>query len=124
MRPGRADAFILVWLAAQLALPLHYYALREDPRDERFAWRMFSSLTERPCDSGFRVGGRDVDPRRHFADAWVAMASLGRRQVALRMARALCDEFPGEPVSVRLECPNATGTTRSVALDEADACRR
>ena len=114
--PRRADAFIGVWLAAQLALPLHYYALREDPRDERFAWRMFSSLVEQPCQVELRVGGRGVDLRRHFADAWIAMVSLGRRQVARRMARALCDEFPGEPVALRLECPEGP------PLEESDPC--
>lgn len=119
MRPGAADAFIAVWLAAQLALPLHYYALREDPRDERFAWRMFSSLSEQPCRARFEVGGREVDPARFFADAWVRMAGLGRRHVARRMAGALCERFPGEPVAVRVECPEAD---RAV-VDETDACR-
>src|SRR5262249_10606342 len=36
----RAGWFIAVFLVLQLALPLHYYVLRRDPHDERFAWRM------------------------------------------------------------------------------------
>ena len=122
MRLARADAFIGVWLAAQLALPLHYYALREDPRDERFAWRMFSSLSERPCRARFEVGSREVDPSAFFADAWVRMAGMGRQHVTRRMAGALCERFPGEAVSVRVECPDAEGAPLA-AVDEADACQ-
>lgn len=36
--------FTAVWIAIQLALPLHYYVVRayDDYLDEAFAWRMFS----------------------------------------------------------------------------------
>ena len=34
---------IIAFVTVQVLAPLHYYFLRDDRHDERFAWRMFSS---------------------------------------------------------------------------------
>jgi hypothetical protein len=47
-RTGRGR-FIIAFLAVQLLLPLHYYLVRHDPHDERFAWRMFSPMRMADC---------------------------------------------------------------------------
>jgi hypothetical protein len=64
-RGGRAAraAIIAIFLASQIALPIRYY-LGNQPDDERFAWRMFSSLAMRNCvltveESTFLAGVAD-----------------------------------------------------------------
>ncbi len=52
-----ASAFIICWLALQLALPLTYYLGAGDPYDERFAWRMFSPTRMTKCRVALFVGG-------------------------------------------------------------------
>ena len=52
--------FIAVFVAVQLALPLHYYLLRDDHHDERFAWRMFSSTRMLTCTVELRVDDQPV----------------------------------------------------------------
>ena len=43
-------AFILGFLALQLIAPASYYLWRDNPMDERFAWRMFSPIRLIKCD--------------------------------------------------------------------------
>src|SRR6185503_682992 len=89
--------FIAVYLTWQAVLPLRYY-LREDKRDERFAWRIFSALIIAPyrCDvrvQEFPVGqqiGREVDLSRTLHDAWTAALRLGHDVVVDRFLHARC----------------------------------
>ncbi|HVK78838.1 MAG TPA: hypothetical protein VM734_36310, partial [Kofleriaceae bacterium] len=97
-------AFIAAWLAIQLALPLHYYLLRRDDHDERFAWRMFSPMRMMKCSVEMTVGGRPVALEREFHDAWLRIAERGRRSVVAAMGARLCRKYPAQPVVARLTC--------------------
>jgi len=44
----RINAFIVISLALQVLIPISYH-LRAAPADERFAWRMYSSVRLRTC---------------------------------------------------------------------------
>lgn len=99
--------FIHVFLAIQIALPLHYYTARRDRNDERFAWRMFSPVRMLRCQPVFRVG-ESQEPLRSpgsvFHEAWLELAKRGRLAVVTAMARELCARHPGQPVRAELAC--------------------
>jgi len=104
-------------LCALLAIPLHYYTLNDDKRDERFSWRMFSPVRSERCGTQFFVDDLKVRASQHFHNAWVGIAQRGRKQVILKMAQTLCHKFPGKSVGVRIQCeqtPNSTVRNRAL----------
>ena len=113
-RPAWPHAFIAGFVALQLLLPLHYYLLRRDEHDERFAWRMFSSTRSLACDVELRVDDRPIELGREFHDAWIAIAQRGRRAVVEAMAARLCKQHPGSTVTAFLTCKPVRGEPYSV----------
>jgi hypothetical protein len=108
------NGFIVAFLAIQLVLPLHYYFIRRDEHDERFAWRMFSSTRMVKCDVEVKVGEELVELNREFHDAWVALAERGRRNVIEAMGARLCRKHPGQVVTARLTCRPLKGAEYSM----------
>jgi len=94
--------FILVFLAIQLLLPLHYYALRRDRHDERFAWRMFSPMRMSHCSAKFAADGQPLELGKQFHEAWIETAERGRFVVIEAMAAKLCERH--SRVDVSLDC--------------------
>lgn len=84
------NGFIVAFVAVQLILPLHYYMVRIDSHDERFAWRMFSPTRMVTCDVAFTVDGQPVATSREFHQAWSEIAVRGRRVVIEEMGAHLC----------------------------------
>ncbi|MBP8811733.1 MAG: hypothetical protein KBG48_30950 [Kofleriaceae bacterium] len=109
--PSRRFALVFVvgFIALQLVLPLHYYLVRRDRHDERFAWRMFSSTRMLRCAVEFRIDDRPVELAATFHDAWIALASRGRRVVIEAMGAKLCRAHPGSAVIARLRCTPVRG---------------
>ncbi|MEZ4360519.1 MAG: hypothetical protein R3B48_10075 [Kofleriaceae bacterium] len=105
---GRA---IAAYLAAQLLLPLGYYA-RRDRHDERFSWRMFSTMRMATCEPEFRRDGRPVALTSEFHVAWIELAKRGRRAVVVAMGQHLCAAHPGQAVVVNLRCRYLDGSSR------------
>ncbi|MBA3391604.1 MAG: hypothetical protein H0T89_03115 [Deltaproteobacteria bacterium] len=103
---------ILVIVATQLLLPLHYYTVRRDPHDERFAWRMFSPMRMTRCTSQFTVNDAPVPLGGAFHEAWIEIASRGRFMVIEEMAAKLCNDRPGSSVRVKLTCTYVDGDQR------------
>ncbi len=96
--------FILAFLAIQLLLPLHYYLLRHDPHDERFAWRMFSPMRMTKCSVSFAVDKQPVPLMATFHEAWIEVAKRGRYVVLEEMAHKLCVDNPGKSVDLSVDC--------------------
>ena len=96
--------FILGFLAIQLLLPLHYYVLRHDPHDERFAWRMFSPMRMTQCSPQFSVDNQPVMLGNKFHEAWIEVAKRGRYVVLEEMAQKLCSDNPGKSVGLSVDC--------------------
>ena len=96
--------FILAFVALQLLLPLHYYVLRHDPHDERFAWRMFSPMRMTRCSARFTVDGQPVQLGARFHEAWIEIAQRGRHVVLEGMAQKLCSEHPRAKVGLAVDC--------------------
>jgi hypothetical protein len=95
---------IVLIVASQLLLPLHYYLARRDPHDERFAWRMFSPMRMTKCTPRFSIDNVPVDLRTQFHEAWIEVAKRGRFTVIEQMAARLCEKNPGTAVHVVVEC--------------------
>ena len=95
---------ILIILATQLVLPLHYYTVRRDPHDERFAWRMFSPMRMAKCTPKFSVDGKPIVLGAEFHEAWVEIAKRGRFVVIEEMGARLCENNPGAAVHGVIEC--------------------
>lgn len=96
--------FILLFVTAQLLLPLTYYVARRDPHDERFAWRMFSPMRMARCFTTFRMDGVRQNLGAEFHEAWLELANRGRFVVIEAMGKRMCAEHPGKAIEVSLEC--------------------
>jgi hypothetical protein len=85
---------IAAYLTWQVVLPLHYY-LRENRRDERFAWRIFSASMIPPYRCDVRVqelpSGSDVDLTRTLHDAWTTALRHGQDVVVERLLHTRCE---------------------------------
>lgn len=108
------SAFIVVWLALQIGLPLRYY-MGDDVFDERFAWRMFSPVRLVPCQVRFidtTGGGQElVRPETELHEVWTALLTRARRSVIEGYAERWCDVREargGPPPSLRVDitCSN------------------
>lgn len=119
-RRGWRGRFILAFVAIQLAAPLHYYTVRSDPHDERFAWRMFSPTRMLTCDPRFTVDDEPVALTRAFHEAWIEIARRGRLVVLEAMGAELCRRHPGSEVRLDLRCRAVDGTPSSYG--GADLC--
>lgn len=96
--------FILVFVLAQLLIPLHYYVAHRDPHDERFAWRMFSPMRMAKCTPHVTRDGKPVVLASEFHEAWVEIAERGRFSVIEAMAARLCAAHPGSSVTISVDC--------------------
>lgn len=120
------NGFIVAFVALQLILPLHYYFVRLDSHDERWAWRMFSPTRMVTCEVAMTVDGQPVAMTREFHQAWTEVAQRGRRIVVEKMGARLCQKNKGKAVVARLTCkaivsrhsvgPVPTGMSRSAWL--------
>ena len=78
-------------------MPLRHY-LRENRRDERFAWRIFSVLAIAPYRCDVRVRefphggkpGRELNLEHTLHDAWIRLLKMGQDAVVQRFLRARC----------------------------------
>ena len=104
---------ILVVVASQLLLPLHYYTARRDLHDERFAWRMFSPMRMTECSVRATLDGAPLRLEREFHEAWIELARRGRFVVVEEMGARLCEKHPGKPVVFDLDCKYVDQPSRS-----------
>lgn len=113
-------AFILVWLALQVGLPLRYY-LGSDRFDERFAWRMFSPVRMVTCQTRFfdtSGGGRvPVKLGADLHEVWAALIARARPSVIEAAGRRYCaaERSAGRTPSLHAEAvctnPDTLGLT-------------
>jgi hypothetical protein len=126
------SAFIVFWIAVQIALPLAYY-LGDDVFDERFAWRMFSPVRVVPCQTRFidaTAGGQStVRATADVHEVWGALLTRARRDVMEAYARRWCAERRAAGVTkpvlhVDVVCSDPSTSNRPLcrgALMDADA---
>jgi hypothetical protein len=112
-RRARVRAFIVVAVLAQLLIPLTYY-LRDDPYDERFAWRMFSGVRLQECELGVfetrGAGEQAVNPYQVVPAGWVEGLKRNRRRVVERYLTLRCEREGTTLVRVENRCVEVDGT--------------
>ncbi len=116
------NLFIVLVLVVQGLLPVAYYA-GADPYDERFAWRMFSDTRLVKCTTDFRVRGQPSLIEREIHEAWNTLLSRARPGVVDGVARRLCADSHGGPVTLDMTCHLTDGTTTEPYDGKTDLCR-
>ncbi len=112
-----------LFVAFQLVVPLTYY-LRDDPYDERFAWRMFSAVRLHRCQTS-ALERRDEDEipialAQELHRAWVNHLSRNRRDVVRAFLRKRCESHGVTSVVVRNDCVAPDGTALEPQIYERD----
>jgi len=130
---------LLAFFGAQLWLPLSYY-LGDYPWDERFSWRMFSTVrglecevraqrtaapgeASAPCPGGAgRCAPLRLSGELHMV--WVNLLKRGRREVLHELARTQCLTPDGtrrdRALYVSLSCPAPTAPHAPVLVQRGD----
>ncbi len=107
-----------VFLALQVAIPLSYY-LRDDRYDERFAWRMFSSVRLERCrtdvherlDMDARFPERRVALNETLHRAWINTIERNRRPVIEAFLKHRCERPEVAAVTLTNTCVAAPGAS-------------
>jgi hypothetical protein len=111
-----ANVFIGLFLAFQVIMPLSYY-LGDRDYDERFSWRMFSTLRLRDCDihvtetlreAGSRVA-REVAVSADVQVAWVRLLERMRTRVVDNYLHRRCEREQVEHVDYVRSCRDTDG---------------
>jgi hypothetical protein len=113
-----ANSFILAFLAFQVAMPLRYY-LGDRGYDERFSWRMFSTLRLQQCSMQVAEAGenqpfRDVAVKRDLQVAWVNLLERVRMPVVEKYLARRCERPSTAKVSYTRRCTNTDGSALPV----------
>jgi hypothetical protein len=118
-----ALAFIGLFLLFQIAMPLTYYLGGRGP-DERFSWRMFSSVRMQKCsvrvDETAAGEERAVDLDREVQVAWVGMLERYRPAVVEKLLQRRCERAQASEVRFVRRCVETDGSKApvlTVALD-------
>ncbi len=118
-RPRRRsleNAFIACFLLFMLAMPLRYY-LGGRGFDERFSWRMFSTIRMLDCKVKVQdvLGGagrtREVPLVKEVQVAWIGMLERARGLVVQKLLERRCDEAGVTLARYHLECTSPDGST-------------
>lgn len=108
-----ANVFIALFLLYQVLMPLSYY-LGDGGYDERFSWRMFSTLRLHRCNVGVQeeAGGdvRQVALGQALQVAWVNMLKRHRIDVVEKFLHARCAEEGVSEVRYVRRCTDTDGT--------------
>ena len=108
-----ALAFIALFLLFQIAMPLRYY-LGERGSDERFSWRMFSSVRMQKCrvrlDETVDGERRSVDLDREVQVAWIGMLERYRPTVVEKVLRRRCERGGATRVDFERRCVDTDGS--------------
>lgn len=122
MRPR--DAFIVAWVAAQMALPMSYYLRSErvERYDERFSWRMFSDIRMVKCKAEFAANGEPVQLSREFHVAWDSLVQRGRPQVMAAVTERLCSTRPGKRITLKMRCREPDASEVDLSTGDDDLC--
>ena len=123
-----ANLFILAFLAYQVGMPLRYY-LGERGYDERFSWRMFSTLRLQQCEmqvSEAAAGSsqlEEVPVRSDVQVAWVSLLERVRKPVVEKYLQRRCERQRVARVVYTRSCTNTDGSAlppQTLRMDCAD----
>jgi hypothetical protein len=114
VRARLSVAWLWLLVALQVAIPASYYLVRDDRDDERFAWRMFSSVRLTRCrvrafDGKTPQERAHVDLATYLHASWQRSLERGRKHVIERFLSARCGQ-PGVVYSqLERSCTSPSG---------------
>jgi hypothetical protein len=114
-QPSRttSNAFIALFLLFQLAMPLRYY-LGGRGDDERFSWRMFSTVRMHKCEIAvheLQAGElRKVDLTQAVQIAWIALLERNRTEAVHALLRRRCGRHEVSEVHFDRQCTSTDGS--------------
>jgi hypothetical protein len=125
-----SNAFIAAFLMFQIGMPLRYY-LGDRGYDERFSWRMFSTVRMQQCEmqiSERATGGapafRDVQVKRDVQAAWVALLERVRMPVVAKYLERRCERQHAAEVRYTRRCTDTNGSALPVQTLSMDCATR
>jgi hypothetical protein len=125
-----SNVFIAAFLAFQIGMPLRYY-LGDRGYDERFSWRMFSTVRLQECDmqiserrTGDEKAFRDVAVRRDVQVAWVNLLERVRLPVVKKYLERRCERQQASEVRYTRRCTNTDGSALPVQTLRMDCSTR
>jgi hypothetical protein len=108
-----ANAVIVAFLAYQVAMPLRYY-LGGGGADERFSWRMFSTLRMQRCRVKVveTVDGKEhrLEVLKEVQIAWRGMLERYRRPVVDKLLERRCEKAEASKVVFTRACTDTDGS--------------
>jgi hypothetical protein len=118
-----SNVLIALVLAFHLFMPLRYY-LGGGGYDERFSWRMFSTLRMQTCkvkvEETIADETRAVDLNKAFQVAWIGMLERYRRAVVDKLLARRCAQQDARSVRYEHRCVDTDGSalpTTTVTMD-------
>ena len=107
-----ANLFIVGFLAYHVAMPLTYY-LGDRGYDERFSWRMFSTLRLQQCSMKVTEAAgsatREVAVKRDVQAAWANLLERARLPVVEKYLHRRCEQQNITHVTYTRHCRNTDG---------------
>jgi hypothetical protein len=117
------NAFIVAFLLFQIGMPLRYY-FGNRGYDERFSWRMFSTLRMQQCEmqiseatergSNGEPAFRDVQVKRDVQAAWVNLLERVRMPVVEKYLKRRCEQQGAVSVRYTRRCQDTDGSALPV----------
>jgi len=109
-----ANALIAAFLLFQIAMPLRYY-LGGRGYDERFSWRMFSSVRMQRCtvqvhETASDGGERKLNLEQELQVAWIGMLERYRAGVVEELLRKRCASGGAREVRYARSCKDPGGS--------------
>jgi hypothetical protein len=108
-----ANALIVAFLLFQVATPLRYYLGGRGP-DERFSWRMFSTVRMQRCRVKVieTVGGEEqqLNLQKELQVAWSNMLERYRRPVVDKLLARRCAKVEASSVVFTRSCTDTDGS--------------
>jgi hypothetical protein len=98
----------------QVAIPASYYLVRDDRDDERFAWRMFSSVRLTRCqvlafDGKTPQERAEVDLPKTLHASWQRSLERGRKSVIERYLATRCERPDVRYSQLERSCTSPSG---------------
>ncbi|MDB4986838.1 MAG: hypothetical protein JWN04_2016 [Myxococcaceae bacterium] len=109
-----SNAWLWLLVALQIAIPSSYYLMRDDADDERFAWRMFSTVRLQRCEvDAYQTHSdgvlRPVDVPHTLHASWIRSLERGRAHVIEQFLALRCRQPGVTASSLDRRCKSASG---------------
>ena len=120
---------IALFFCFQMYAPIRYY-LGEYPWDERFSWRMFSTVRTLKCQPQLWTQSKEDDRKyplrlsKEMHMVWINLMKRGRLRVIKEFARSYCIQHPQTALYISLSCPHPIPPHQPIPLlsPQTDLC--